>query len=225
MQDKIYYVMPTYKSYDLAFNGIMAAMRGTVVPTSIIVIDNSGDGSGTRYLEPLVKKYNNVYIWPQTYNIGVSASWNLAFNQLKSDYIINANDDVEVAPHTIEYLISAAKSNPKNIFFSGDGNSGNAFSLFLLTYAGYELIGEFDTKFYPAYFEDNDYAYRMKLKGHRILPITGATYFHVGSSTIKRYTPQEWDMHHNAHRANEAYYVAKWGGMPTVEEFTTAFNR
>lgn len=225
MQDKIYYVIPTYKSFDLAFKGALSSMRGTVVPSSIIIIDNSGDGSGTAYLEPLVKKYNNVYIWPQTYNLGVSRSWNYAFNQLKSDFIINANDDVEVEPRTIEYMIEAAKRNPEQIFFSGDGTSGNAFSLFLLTHSGYELIGEFDEKFYPAYFEDNDYAYRMKLKGYRIIPVTGATYFHVGSSTIKRYDAMEMNRHHEAHRANERYYLSKWGGMPGVEEFTTAFNK
>lgn len=225
MQDKIYYVIPTYKSFDLAFKGVLAAMRGTVQPSSIILIDNSGDGSGTKYLEPLVKKYPSVYIWPQTYNLGVARSWNYAFKQLRSDYIINANDDVEVEPRTIEYLIEAAKSNPKQIFFSGDGNSGNAFSLFLLTHAGYELIGDFDERFYPAYFEDNDYARRMLLKGYRIMPVMGATYFHEGSSTLKRYTPEEMSNHHTAFRANEAYYRSKWGGMPGVEEFTTEFNR
>jgi GT2 family glycosyltransferase len=224
MENKIYYVIPTYKSFDLAFNGILAAMRGTVVPTSIIVIDNSGNGAATAYLEPLVKKYNNVYLWPQTYNLGVARSWNYAFDQIKNDYIIQANDDVEVEPRTIEYLVTAAKNNPKEIFFSGEQDSGNAFSLFLLTQRGYELIGAFDEDFYPAYYEDDDYAYRMKLKGYRIIPVHGATYFHVGSSTLKSYTPQEMDMHHNSFRANQARYKRKWGGLPRLEEFTTAFN-
>ncbi len=224
MRKKVYYCIPTYKSFDHAYNGVLAALRSTLPPDQIAIIDNSGNGSGAEHLMPLTQKFSNVYIWPQTYNIGVAKSWNTFFNHYQDDYVIIANDDVEVEPYTIERMVTAAETNKRDIFFSGDGESGNAFSLFLLKKAGYDLIGAFDEKFYPAYFEDNDYARRMLLKGYRIIPVSGATYAHVGSSTIKRYTPQEWDVHHNAHRANERYYIVKWGGMPHNEQFETPFN-
>jgi GT2 family glycosyltransferase len=225
MRKKVFYCIPTYKSYDHAYDGILAALRGTRPPDQVMVIDNSGDGSGTQYLIPLTQKFNNVYILPQAYNLGVAKSWNMFHDHYQDDHVIIANDDVQVEPYTIERLVTAAETNPRNILFSGEQNSGNAFSLFLLTKRGYDLIGKFDEAFYPAYFEDNDYARRMLLKGFTIVSITGATYLHVGSSTMKKYTQVEMDKHHHAFRACQARYIAKWGGLPTQEQFYTEFNR
>lgn len=225
MKKKVYYCIPTYKSFDHAYDGVLAALRSTVVPDTIAIIDNSGNGTGTQYLKPLTERFHNVYIWPQTYNLGVARAWNTFHDTITDDYIIIANDDVQVEPYTIERMVTAAEQNPNQILFSGDGASGNAFSLFLLTKFGYDVIGKFDEHFYPAYFEDNDYARRMFLKGYYVVPVNGATYFHVGSSTMAKYTPMEMDAHHNAFRANMAYYLRKWGGMPQVEEFETPFNR
>src|SRR5215216_254441 len=157
MDDKVFYCIPTYKSFDLAYDGVLAALRGTLVPEQIIVIDNSGDGSGTLYLTPLTKKFSNVYIWPQQRNLGVAGSWNMFHDQLQKDYIVIANDDVKIQPYTLEHLVTASKERNDQVLFSGANDSGNAFSLFLLKAQGYKKIGPFDTRFYPAYFEDNDY--------------------------------------------------------------------
>jgi GT2 family glycosyltransferase len=224
MKKKVSYCIPTYKSYELAYEGVLAALRGSVSPDQIIIIDNSGDGAGTTHLMPLTHKFANVHIWPQLYNIGVAKSWNTFHDSIGDDYIIIANDDVQVETYTIERMITAAEENPNDILFCGDGSSGNAFSLFMLTFAGYNIIGRFDERFYPAYFEDNDYARRMLLKGYKIHFVSGATYLHVGSSTMKKYTQLEMDAHHHAFRANQAYYISKWGGLPGYEEFYTTFN-
>lgn len=224
MDKKVYYCLPTYKSYDLAYNSVLAALRGTRPPDHIAIIDNSGNGSAALHLQPLTEKFSNVFIWPQNTNIGVAASWNMFHNNLPNDYVIIANDDIEIDPYTIERMVHVADRNPNQILFSGDGSSGNAFSLFLLTKKGYNLIGAFDTTFYPAYFEDNDYVRRMMLKGYYIVPVNGATYQHEISSTMKRYTASELDAHHNYFRANERYYIRKWGGMPHNEQYETEFN-
>lgn len=225
MNKKLYYCLPTYKSFDLAYESVLAALRGTLVPDQIIIIDNSGNGSGTEYLKPLTEKFSNVFIWPQTYNLGVARSWNTFHRNIADDYIVIANDDIQVHPYTLEKIVDAAIANPTQIFFCGDGNYGNAYSLFLLTKYGFEAIGDFDEHYYPAYFEDRDHHYRMTLKGYKLNFITGAGYDHVGSSTIKRYTPQEMEVHHNSFRANAAYYIQKWGGNPHEELFETEFNK
>lgn len=224
MRKKVVYCIPTYKSFDHAYDGILAALRGTVTPDQITVIDNSGDGSGTQYLMPLTEKFSNVYILPQPYNQGVAKSWNMFHDLYPDDYVLIANDDVAVEAYTIERMIQAAEQDTRNIFFSGDGSSGNAFSFFLLKKAGYQLIGRFDEGFHPAYFEDNDYARRMLLMGYHIIPVSGATYLHVVSSTMKRYTQIEMEQHHRAFRACQSRYIAKWGGLPSQEQFYTEFN-
>ena len=224
MDKKVYYCIPTYKSFDHAYDGVLAALRGTIVPHKVIVIDNSGVGTGAAHLQPLTEKFANVFIWPQTRNLGVAGAWNKFHDEIKDDYVVIANDDVAVHPHTLERLLATVEQNPKEVLFAGSGNSGNAFSLFLLLRAGYEKIGGFDTNFYPAYYEDNDYALRANLLGYTLTFASDATYDHVGSSTIKRYTPQEMEMHHNTFRRNTQYFISKWGGLPGETKYTEPFG-
>ena len=224
MNDFVAYCIPTYKSFDLAYEGILAALKGTLVPDQIIVIDNSGDGSGTRFLTPLVKDLSNVFIWPQIRNLGVAASWNMFHDNIATDDIIIANDDVQVHPYTLEHLVTMSKKQTDQVIFTGASASGNAFSLFLLKQHGYKIIGGFDTKFYPAYFEDNDYDIRAKLLGYELVTVSEATFDHVGSSTMARYSPQEMELHHYNFRRNQNYFISKWGGLPGNTTYNEPFG-
>lgn len=219
----IHYCIPTYRSFDHCINAVLAAMQSSLLPDKYIIIDNSGDGSGTRHLQLLVEQYNNITIWPQTHNLGVAVSFNVFMQELQ-DHIIIANDDVFVHKDTVKTLIEAAENNPRDIFFAGSGHSGNAFSLFLLKKKGFCEIGPFDKKFYPGYYEDNDYAYRMRLRGYSIVTVDAATYDHIGSSTIKTYDTQMMRQHHYDFTKNAQYYRSKWGGMPGEEKYTEEFG-
>lgn len=219
--DKLVYCVPTYKCFDLCRKSIEAVLRSSLVPAEIVVIDNSGTGAALPYLSDLPL----TTIWPQPRNIGVAGAWNMFMDNLDEyDHVIIANDDIEVYPNAIEELYNEAKAADGYIF-AGSNYSGNAFSFFLLKRAGYEAIGSFDETFYPAYFEDGDYARRAKLLGHPLVAIDTAQYSHVGSSTLKRYNQQEAQMHHESFRRNEAYYLEKWGGHPGAERYMTEFNR
>ncbi len=219
----VFYCIPTYKSFDECRVSVQSALNSSVIPDQIVIIDNSGNGSGALALNDLVN--DRVHIWPQSRNIGVAASWNMFHRELRDDYVIIANDDVTLHHNTIEYLIKAAdKHGNEQVLFTGAGESGNAFSLFLLTKRGYSEVGPFDERFWPAYFEDNDYARRLYLRGYIIVPVTNATYDHVVSSTLKKYTPAEMDLHHNRFRANRAYYIHKWGGEPYYEVYDKEFD-
>jgi GT2 family glycosyltransferase len=192
-------------------------MQGSNRPDKIYVVDNSLDSSAYRHLytSGTLDKYA-IEIWPMNGNIGVAASWN-KFMQIDEDYIIIANDDIKVHYHTIEHIVNEAERQTDQIFFAGAGESGNAFSLFLLTTLGYKLIGAFDEKFYPAYFEDNDYAWRMLNAGYSIIEVPNAHYDHVGSSTLKSFSTAERRIHDKNFQRNQSYYIFKWGGLPHHE--------
>lgn len=225
MRDYIYYALPTYKSFEHARAGVLAALASTRMPDKIIIVDNSGDGSGTRALHDLTTSHADVYIWPQTYNLGVARAWNLIHRQLDTDYIIIANDDVAVHPETIEALYYGAKEHNDSPIIYGNGAIANVYSLFVLRQWAFQKYGGFDEQFYPAYFEDNDMVYRLHtLEKHAPINIERATYNHVGSSTLQKYTAEEMSMHHTTFQANQAYYIRKWGGLPTQEVFTRPFN-
>lgn len=214
----INFCLPTYRSFEHCRNAILAAKQSSLPPDRCTIIDNSGHNA----IEPFVHDLSDVVIWPQAYNLGVAQSFNVFMSTLDDDIII-ANDDVFVHEHTIEALINAAHNNPRDIFFAGSGHSGNAFSLFLLKKKGWLEIGPFDKRFYPGYFEDNDYAYRMRLKGYSIIAVENATYDHIGSSTIKTYNQEMMQQHHHDFNRNAQYYLSKWGGKPTEEKYTEEF--
>ncbi len=216
------YCIPTLNSFDTCGKSIDAVMRGTLKPDKIYVLDNSGTGAGREYLRDYLHTYKNLEVHPAQHNHGVAASWNWFMHlndKLGGDCII-ANDDIEVHSSTLERIVARSHEQFDQIFFAGSGESGNAFSLFMLTQLGHKLVGPFDERFYPAYFEDNDYDRRMRMHGYSIVTVENATYDHVGSSTMAHYTPEQLAEHHKAFRKNQAYYAFKWGG-PVGQETRT----
>lgn len=97
------------------------------------------------------------------------------------------------------------------------------FSAFLMTRSCWETVGPFDEGFFPAYFEDNDYHYRMRLSGVRALCHPPAMFYHFGSRTqnesgTKPVVPS------SQFEANRRRYVLKWGGPPGRERFREPFS-
>lgn len=222
--NKLHYCFPTYKAFDMAAMNIEYVNIGSRKPDSIIVIDNSGDGSGARYLQPQLEKFTNVVVWPQTRNLGVAASWNLFMQTVNQDYVLLVNDDIHVDYYALERFITHIDSS-EHSFFTAANMGGNAYSFLLVRQEAYRRLGTFDERFYPAYFEDNDYERRRLLAGYYLEAVPDVIVHHAASSTMKRYTPEEMARHHDNFRNNEQYYISKWGGRVGSETYQTAFNR
>jgi GT2 family glycosyltransferase len=97
------------------------------------------------------------------------------------------------------------------------------FSAFMLSKTCWEAVGEFDEVFYPAYFEDNDYHYRMKLMEIPAIVLPAAMFYHYGSRTQNEAEGSpivSGGMFEN----NRAAYFKKWGGVPGEEKFTHPYN-
>lgn len=97
------------------------------------------------------------------------------------------------------------------------------FSCFMISKAGYEQVGEFDEGFKPAYYEDNDYHYRITLAGMKAICLPTAVYYHFGSGTQNEAKPFKL-VNDQMFLRNRNYYVAKWGGMPGHETYKHPFN-
>lgn len=92
------------------------------------------------------------------------------------------------------------------------------FSAFMMSEDAWAKVGEFDEAFVPAYFEDNDYHYRVNLSGMKAIVLPTAMFYHFASKTAPiASTNFTFEM-------NRAYFIAKWGDMPSKERFKTAFN-
>jgi hypothetical protein len=103
----------------------------------------------------------------------------------------------------------------------GEGNDemcGIVLNSMLLNRVGY-----FDENFFPGYFEDNDYRYRIKLTNTKItsIPLLAE---HQTSSTLN--SSDKFKQKNNvSFQENYNYYISKWGGPPNHEIYITPFNK
>jgi len=88
----------------------------------------------------------------------------------------------------------------------------------------WRAVGEYDELLWPAYFEDNDYHYRMRLAGLDYVVPAGGAVTHVGSATLHALPEVHRRTVDHHFRLNQAYYVRKWGGLPGEERFTRPFD-
>jgi len=220
----IVYGIPTYAPSQALYirdHVLPALYAGTVVPDRIVIVDNA-NGQSAALLAGIETIYPNVEIIVRKENI-LSGAWN-DIMRLGAEYTIIANDDVIPDPHSIEALVGAAILEPDVAMWNGSGHSGNSYSFFLLTQWAYAQVGPFDEGFKPAYFEDNDFDYRLihiHLLTRREVPL--ATFQHVGSATVKSMTPTQQNEQHLLFRKNRRRYVLKWGGEPAHETYKVEF--
>lgn len=220
---RVLYGIPTFTQFDRTEQAVLSLFKGSLVPDQIAILDNSGTGAAYDALKHLTEQYKMVHILPRSENI-VAGAWNDIMGLMPDGYTIIANDDV--IPHTgsIKALIDAANQRPDVAMWNGSGHSGNSYSFFLLQRWAYEQVGRFDERFKPAYYEDNDYDYRLRiLAGLLREEVPLATFDHVGSATLKAMTQIQRNAVHLANRKNLAYYISKWGGKPTLERYTEPF--
>lgn len=169
-------------------------------------------------------------------NIGVSRGWNEGIYRAQEsavDALLIANDDVFFYPGCLANLYGHFKSLDIDLLTAiniregtpdADGIADSAdFSCFMINPHDFtDKFGWFDEKFSPAYFEDNDMAYRMRLLGGRYGLDTSAHMYHKGSVT------QNWNgepvVTSEMFETNKRYYAVKWGGTPGLEQYTAPYN-
>jgi hypothetical protein len=197
--------IPTVTRYDLLQKSIARLALGTRRPDRIILIDNGG-----RFENTFDSRIPIEIVRP-AYNLGVAGSWNEIHRRADGDVVI-LNDDVFVGPQTLERMWSTAGLMVSPIF-------RREFSCFLHRRELWERIGPYDEGIWPAYHEDADYAWRMKLQGIscEIIPSDGVD--HVIGATGQTYEPSKRFVPFVLKR-----YAHKWGGPYQREVFKEPWN-
>lgn len=211
-----------------------------------IINNNSTDGSREFFLK--MAEAPNTYFLDLPQNVGVSNSWNagieLGYDMLKCDIVILLNNDIILREKTLEIMERELKTDGVGLISACDIMSKCAneeeffkleikeqpdfveepeFSCFAINRTCYERVGYFDEYIYPAYFEDNDYHYRMKLAGLHAYKDRNNYYWHYGSRT-RQSDPLLKEWLNYCYTGNEKYYKEKWGGEPEKEKYTIPFE-
>jgi glycosyltransferase involved in cell wall biosynthesis len=213
-------IIPTLTRFDLLQRLLDSVKKLKRQPDRIIIIDNSNGQL------PDIKE---TYI-VRASNLGVASSWNYGMQLAENDddIVIFCNDDNILKNEAVAEIERLAIETPSHGFFASQGGGFSFFAVKPLFAIG--RVGYFDEGFYPAYYEDNDYHYRMKLENLDFicsdkelyeLGVNGQT-----SQTLNgEQTPQIIKNYIQAgFTSNQYRYVCKWGGLPDKERFTNPFN-
>jgi len=179
---------------------------------SIYVLDN-----GNQELPNFAKLGRLVYIIKSEKNIGVGPSWNVLCRKIYENHenALILNDDIYLGKKTADINNLIEKKSSQFITATPD------WCAFIISKSIFENVGPFDECFFPAYYEDNSYAYRMKLKGvsHLRTPYLNPEIYRVSQTIEKDKSLFDY------RTKNKQLYLEMWGGLPEREKFTKPFNK
>jgi len=210
MQTKIIIGIPTINRADL-LNEALEKYFEDFQDTEIFIVDNGNQSIITRE-----KKFA---IYKPAENLGVAKSWNIIMDyadKLDATHVLMLNDDIYLGKteHEIKMLIR----NNEDVDFI---NSFYNWCSYILKVEAWKIAGKFDEDFFPAYFEDNSFDYKMTLSGRKktwtsfLDPLV-----YRNSMTIAKDPALN-----NRFEHNRQLYIRMWGGKPTEEKYITKFNQ
>jgi len=200
--------IPTLNRADL-LNKALDLYFKNLPDVKIFILDNGNQNIKSRK--------NNFEIIKSKENLGVARSWNKLCSEIfkEHDYALILNDDIQ---------IDLEQKPLNNFLINKDFDLIKCLdifhlSCFALTKACFNKL-KFDEAFYPAYFEDKDYLYRMKLKKLKIL-----IHDYINPCVFSNSATIEKDPSINKNFFSlQHFYMKKWGNLPGKELFRTPFN-
>jgi glycosyltransferase involved in cell wall biosynthesis len=177
----------------------------------ILIVDNSRKGWGSQYG---LRAYRD----PDDHNLGVARSWNVGAREVLDrdlDYLVIMSTAMRFGPE----LHTTWKRQMEEFWgakvIEADGHS---WHLIALHRTCFEKVGFFDENFYPAYFEQTDWCYRLRMAGweHGFIRVWvnalsqgHALHNHLVSCPAEPLLD---------------YYAQKWGGKKGEETFVQPFG-
>jgi hypothetical protein len=172
----------------------------------------------------------------------VSRAWNRAIDHLLRDgcrYVFIPNLDIVVRQGALDALVAAAGLNAEPLLWTMANWHGLQdspelpglehaplhdnwtpyphFSAYMVDHRLFELVGPFDENFRPAYNEDLDMHWRIRLAGGTAVQYEGSRFYHHGSRTIVL-DPALMQANAVSHAELNAYFVRKWGYKPPTAD-------
>jgi len=153
--------IPTINRKDLLIENLNDLSQNMADLDYLMIVDNGNQGIKIPnvFSNKSILRVNEV-------NAGVAGSWNYlarrGFETHNATHVFLIEDDV-VFGHSRRDIEEAIIKNPDTAI------GCPSFAALILSKVCYNDVGPFDEKFFPAYYEDNDYAYRMKLKGYKFV--------------------------------------------------------
>ena len=207
---KLVLAIPTINRADL-LNEALAKYFEDFKDTHIAICDNGN--------QDILTREENFMIYRPQENLGVAKSWNMLMDyseKIGATHVLMLNDDIYLGKTETELYMLI-----KNDIDADFINSFHNWCSYILRVDIWKKAGKFDEEFFPAYFEDNSFDYKMTLVGAKkswtsfLDPIV-----YRNSMTIaKDPTLNQKFMQ------NKQMYLNMWGGLPSEEKYKTKFGK
>lgn len=200
--------IPTINRKDL-LDEALEVYRETFKFRHVFVVDNGNQGFSNY-------GHSQMAFWCNGQNIGVAAAWNkIIERQMRIGYthVLILNDDV-ILQRRAKEIEDFIYENPADLY------TGHGWYSFIIPIATYQKIGPFDEKYYPAYYEDTDYEYRLKVAGCKTINTDIILPEVLRKSKSGEKDPSLYDRVYECRK----YYETKWGGPVGSEKYTIPFN-
>lgn len=161
-------------------------------------------------------QHPNVIIHRSEKNIGVAGAWNKLCNLIyrEAGYAVILNDDVVLKSREEDVVEFMSRGEFNFVLCCG-------FSSFAISKNTFSSVGDFDEKFYPAYFEDNDYLRRLFVSTTEVVHSEVLAFDEIERSGSIKKNPAL----NVLFEENRKYYIEKWGGSPNYETYETPFGK
>lgn len=161
-------------------------------------------------------------------NLGCGAAMNIGLRKIESDgldYVIILSPSALFTNSIQDFvdIIEEREKKEKNYYYLTVANMKTDLHAFAVTKRCVDEVGLYDENFYPVYYDDTDYGYRMSLIGAQktlCYPPRISQDLGGGVKSDEGIFNLYWVNVNHIHD----YYVRKWGGEHTQELFKTPFN-
>lgn len=204
-------LIPTIKKYSESFL--------KTDETDIYIVDNGKQNLREIDVSVYPMSFYVKFIRP-TMNLGVAMSWNMLCSMIFDkgyEYAVILNDDIRLQygyNEIANYLKDAGK---RKVLFA---THGSGMCAFIIHRDVFKNVGFFDPMFSPAYFEDNDYLYRLKLAHVDIEQPECLRADMIVHSASSEKDPSLKDRF----LINQSLYEFKWGGLPNNEKYKLPYE-
>ncbi|MBD0381613.1 glycosyltransferase family 2 protein [Paenibacillus sedimenti] len=232
-------IIPTYNEKTLLRDCIYSIRQHTDVPYEIIVVDNgSTDGTLEFLLQeeiPFVSFYGNRG-FPAACNAGMKLSKGSAILLLNNDVLLTPNwlrhmldclyhqEDIGIVGPMSNYAsgrqkIQEAYTNLDDMTRKYNGQKKGTYIevrrligfCFLFKREVMQKIGLLDERFSPGHYEDDDYCYRARQAGYRLMIAEDTFIFHYGSASFGK---KSKDQFRQIVERSRELFMEKWGVDP-----------
>lgn len=204
-------VMPTY-----IFNNELHEITKKCISTireftenfQFIIVDN---GSSEEFTKTL-RDNADIYIWNKE-NISFAKAVNQGLKLAQGNYLVVANNDIEVTENWLEPLISASNEQKGVVCpTEPDRHSDREFAgwCWLMSRDVFNVLGCLDERYEVATFEDTDYWAKVLSLGLILKRVRNSIVYHKYPSSTFRKMPNNDEIF----QKNRIRFIEKWGFKP-----------